>query len=347
MAPGRRRGRQVRVLTLSAAAAGVGAGIAVERSHLRALAHDRDYEQLSAPLGGRTLTARSPDGTRLHVEVFGPEDGPTVLLVHGWTEQLRFWSPIIRLLRDRGLRTIAYDLRGHGASDRAATRDYSVERFGDDVEAVLATAVGEGGLATVAGHSLGAMSIAAWAARYEAQARAQAAVMINTGLGDLIATNVLVTGIAGRLISPSLSRKVLGSHAPVPSFSSPFAHAAIRFIAFGPTATAGQVAFYERMLIECPADVRAAVGIALSEMDLYPSVTRLTVPTLVIAGDCDRLTPPAHTHRIASMLPMPAGLIELERTGHMSPLERPEELANAIAQLASDTAGAAEVAAVS
>ena len=38
---------------------------------------------------------------------------------------------------------------------------------------------------------------------------------------------------------------------------------------------------------------------------------------------------------------------ELERTGHMSPLERPERVATAIAQLVSDTAGAAEVAAVS
>ena len=171
--------------------------------------------------------------------------------------------------------------------------------------------------------------------------------MINTGFGDLIAGNLLVTGVAARLISPRMSRAVLGSSAPVPSFSSPLAHAAIRFIAFGPTATHGQVAFYERMLVECPADVRAAVGIALSEMDLYPAVSRLTVPTLVIAGDSDRLTPAAHAQRIASTLPIPAGLIELERTGHMSPLERPERVANAIAQLVSDTAGGAEVGAVS
>jgi pimeloyl-ACP methyl ester carboxylesterase len=347
VAPERKRGQRVRILTLSATAAGVGAGIALERSHLHALADDREYQALSAPLGGDVLTVTSADGTRLHVETFGPDEGPTVLLAHGWTEQLRFWGPVIKQLRERGVRVVAYDLRGHGESERAPTRDYSLDRFGDDLEAVVAATVPDGSLATVAGHSLGAMAIAAWAQRYEVHARAQAAVMINTGLGDLIAGNLLVTGVAARLISPRVSTAVLGSRAPVPSFSSPLAHRAIRSIAFGPSATHGQVAFYERMLIECPADVRAAVGLAMSEMDLYPAVTQLTVPTLVIAGDSDRLTPPAHARRIASTLPIPAGLIVLERTGHMSPLERPEQLSNAIAQLVTHTAGAAEVATVS
>ena len=77
---------------------------------------------------------------------------------------------------------------------------------------------------------------------------------------------------------------MLGSKAPVPAFSTPFQQALIRYVAFGPHATAGQVAFYERMLIDCPPDVRAAVGVALSDMDLWHAVARLTVPTLVVAG---------------------------------------------------------------
>ena len=345
--PERNPRRKVRILTLSAAAAGVGAAIALERSHLRSVAGDREYQELSAPRDGHAMSVQSVDGTRLHVEVFGPDDGPSVVLIHGWTEQLRFWGPVIELLREYDMRVIAYDLRGHGKSERASTRDYSLERFGDDLESVLAATIDDGSLATIAGHSLGAMAIAAWAQRHDVNTRARAAALINTGFGDLIAGNLLVTGAAARILSPSVSRAILGSAAPVPGLSSPLAHAAIRRIAFGPTATHGQVAFYERMLIECPADVRAAVGLALSDMDLYPAVSRLTVPTLVIAGDSDRLTPPSHARRIASTLPIPAGLIELERTGHMSPLERPEQLANAIAQLVSDTAGAAEVAAVS
>ena len=131
---------------------------------------------------------------------------------------------------------------------------------------MLAATVDDGSLATIAGHSLGAMAIAAWAPRH-VNTRARAAVLINTGFGDLIAGNLLVTGAAARFrperdpCHPWLGRTV-------PGLSSPFTQAAIRRIAFGPTATHGQVAFYERMLIECPADVRAAVGLALSDMDL-------------------------------------------------------------------------------
>ena len=127
------------------------------------------------------LLVRSSDGTDLHVESFGADDYAVVLLVHGWTEQLSFWRPVIRLLRGRGLRLVAYDLRGHGRSGSAADGDYSLARYGDDLEAVLAAVVGDGQRAVTAGHSLGAMSIDAWAERHEIECRARAAAMLNTG----------------------------------------------------------------------------------------------------------------------------------------------------------------------
>ena len=106
---------------------------------------------------------------------------------------------------------------------------------------------------------------------------------------------------------------MLGSKAPVPPFSTPLQQAMIRYTAFGPHASLGDVAFYERMLIDTPPDVRAAVGVALSGMDLWHAVASLTVPTLVIAGAGDRLTPPAHARRIAEALPHPAGLARAAR----------------------------------
>ena len=74
---------------------------------------------------------RSADGTMLHAEVFGPEDGTTLVLAHGWTEMLDFWTYAIRP-PGKGFRAVAYDLRGHGASDPAAEHDYAIERFGQD-----------------------------------------------------------------------------------------------------------------------------------------------------------------------------------------------------------------------
>ncbi len=98
------------------------------------------------------------------------------------------------------------------------------------------------------------------------------------------------------------------------------------------------MAFFERMLVTCPPQVRADIGIAMSEMDLHDALPRLTVPTIVIAGAADRLTPPSHARRIAEMLPQLRRLTVLENAGHMTPLERPDVVIDALAELATLTA---------
>jgi pimeloyl-ACP methyl ester carboxylesterase len=288
---------------------------------------------------------RSADGTALHAEVFGPDDGDTIVLAHGWTEQLTLWGPVISRLTDHGLRSVAFDLRGHGASGPAAEHDYALARFGEDLEAVLARAVdgGRRGRAIVVGHSLGAMAIAAWAEHHDVGARARAAALVNTGLGDLGAGHLLFGKLAKGLHHPVASRAFLGSRAPVPPFSTPLSQAAIRYAAFGPEAGVAEIAFYERMLIACPSDVRAACGLALSQMDLWHALAQLTVPTLVIAGERDKLTPPAHAQRIARELPQLTEMVVLPRTGHMSPLERPDEVATSLSRLAAGAPVAAAV----
>jgi pimeloyl-ACP methyl ester carboxylesterase len=97
------------------------------------------------------------------------------------------------------------------------------------------------------------------------------------------------------------------------------------------------VAFFERMLVTCPPDVRADIGIAMSEMDLHHALPRLTVPTIVLAGADDRLTPPSHARRIAEMLPELRRLTVVENGGHMTPLERPDIVIQALAELATLT----------
>lgn len=335
-----------RALAITAAAAGAVTGLELQRRHLRRLRHDADYAELTAPLGGRPLELSSADGTRLHAQRFGEPGAPVVVLAHGWTECLTFWGPVVKRLVAAGLDPVAYDLRGHGASAAAAEGDYSLDRFGEDVEAVLAAALAEGERGLVAGHSLGGMSIAAWARRHDVAARVRGAALINTAMGDLVAGHLLLGELAKRFEHPAVSRVVLGSGLRVPPFSTPLQQALIRHAAFGPTATPGMVAFYERMLIETAPAARAAAGIALSDMDLWDGLARLTAPTVVIAGANDRLTPPAHASRIAAALPQPAGLLELAATGHMGPLERPEEIARALAELAGSALPASPGAAV-
>ena len=310
---------------------------------MKRIAADPERRLLATPPGGRPLQVRSPDGTVLHAELFGPDDGVTVVLGHGWTESLQFWAYEIRELSERGLRVVAYDLRGHGESEPAAGGDYSIARFGEDLEAVLEAVVPDGTRAVLAGHSLGAMAIAAWAQDHDVQRRVGAAALINTGVGDLIAEQLLVPvpGLAHALNKLFAVHGFFGNRAPLPRFSTPMTAAALRYIAFGPTATPAQVAFFERMLVACPPDVRANVGIAISEIELHEALSRLDVPTVVIAGEMDRLTPPSHARRIAKMLPQLAGLIVLEETGHMAPLERHDAVTAALLELAANVGAGA------
>ena len=313
----------------------------LERAHMRRIARDPERQVLDDPPRGRVRNVHSADGTRLHVELFGPEDRDTVVLAHGWTETLPYWTYVIRGLVDRGVCVVAYDQRGHGDSDPATGRDYAIERFGEDLEAVLAACVEGPSRAVVAGHSLGAMSIVAWAGTHDVKRRVKAAALLNAGVGDLIAQQLLlpVPGIAHAVNRTIAMRGFLGNKTPLPRFSTPLSYGAIRYIAFGPGASPAQVAFYERMLVTCPPDVRADIGVAMSEMDLHDALPRLTVPTIVIAGAVDRLTPPSHARRIADMLPELRRLTVLENTGHMTPLERPEAVTEALAELAALAAG--------
>jgi pimeloyl-ACP methyl ester carboxylesterase len=323
-----------RTLALALTVGGAAASVAIQRRHLRAISRDPAYAELTRSRGGRPTEVHSADGTRLHVESFGaPSGGPIVVLAHGWTEQISIWGPVIDHLIDAGARPVAFDLRGHGASGLAVDDDYALARFGEDVEAVLAAMVPPEEQAVIVGHSLGAMSVAAWAEHHPVSARVRAAALVNTGLVDLVTGHLLFGEVASRFNSKLAGRIFLGVSAPLPAFSSPVAHTLIRHAAFGPSADLAQVAFYERMLLSTLPHVRGACGRAMADMDLRHATARLDVPTLVVVGDRDRLTPPAQGQRIAASLPEPAGLIELEDTGHMSPLERPRELARAILEL--------------
>lgn len=318
------------------------AGAVAQRRHLRRIAADPEQDVLRDPPTGEPIAIRSPDGTQLHAECFGPAEGRTFVLAHGWTEMLAYWVYVIRDLAESGFRVVAYDLRGHGQSEPASGGDYALERFGEDLEAVLEAVVSEGQRAIVVGHSLGAMSIAAWAQNHEVERRVAGAALLNTGVGDLVAENLLVpvpaiAHVLNKVLPPTMT---MGSRAAVPKFSTPLSHAITHYIAFGPQASPAQEAFYERMLVACPPDVRAHVGIALSSMDLYDALPRLTVPTLVFGGENDRLTPPSHAKRIAEAVPNLWRLIVLPQTGHMGPLERPHEISAALAELAAEVAAA-------
>jgi pimeloyl-ACP methyl ester carboxylesterase len=187
----------------------------------------------------------------------------------------------------------------------------------------------------VAGHSMGAMSIAAWAGQHEVAARVRGVMLMNTGLSGLILATKLVPALLPGAVAEPLARwAFMGNAMPIPPVSTAVSRALIRFIAFGPYASDAEVDFYERMLVRCPPAVRAHAGMAMTDMDLVDALTRITVPALVLSGRRDRLTPPVQAERIAAGLPNLVRLVELPGIGHMGPLESPHELVMALLELA-------------
>jgi len=78
------------------------------------------------------------DGVRLAYKIVG--EGPqNLLLMHGWGGSANSWNGFIRSLDLRKFRAIAFDIRGHGNSDKVTT-GFTDERFAKDVLAVADSA---------------------------------------------------------------------------------------------------------------------------------------------------------------------------------------------------------------
>jgi pimeloyl-ACP methyl ester carboxylesterase len=114
----------------------------------------------------RPLGVRAGDGTALHAEVFGPEDGYPIVLAHGITCAIRVWGYQIADL-PRDFRVIAYDHRGHGRSGVPTRRaNYGLNFLAADLDAVLEATLKSGERAVIAGHSMVGIAITSWAERY-------------------------------------------------------------------------------------------------------------------------------------------------------------------------------------
>jgi pimeloyl-ACP methyl ester carboxylesterase len=70
---------------------------------------------------------RLSDGVT-HYEIGGPEAGPSVVLVHGFSVPSFVWEPTFDRLVDTGYRVLRYDLYGRGYSDRPKLK-YNLELF--------------------------------------------------------------------------------------------------------------------------------------------------------------------------------------------------------------------------
>lgn len=239
--------------------------------------------------------------------------GIPLLLLHAFPLSRRMWAPQLAALAGRA-RCIAPDLRGFGESDGAPP--FTIDRFADDAVALL-DALGITTPAVVCGLSLGGyIAFALWR-RHPARVRA----MI---LADTRATADTAEGRAKRAATIDTAR-TRGSSAiaeqQAPALLSP------RTVARCP-GKLGDVR--STIAAQSPDAIVGATEAMLGRPDSTPTLATITVPTLIIVGEDDAITPPADAETMQRAIPG-SRLERIAGAGHLSSLERPSAFNEVVA----------------
>ena len=275
----------------------------------------------------RRHVVTSADGTRLHAVTTGPPDaGAAIVLIHGVTMAIPFWHRQIDALSDEFL-VVAYDQRAHGSSGRPGPAGISLDALGADLEAVIAALVPADLPATLVGHSMGGISIMGWSARTVSRRpdNIGSTVLLNTSASHILrdATAFLPPRLAAALLFalwPAVRLPI-----PIVAASAPALVKLLDLLIMGPDRDPADLALTARLLRATHPRSRATFIDFLDDLDAEAAAATLDLPTLVVTGRRDRLTPPECSGRIVALAPQ-SELCVLDRSGHQGPMEAAEEV---------------------
>jgi pimeloyl-ACP methyl ester carboxylesterase len=170
--------------------------------------------------------------------------------------------------------------------------------------------------------------------------RVAAVALINTSSGELAELSLGLPMAFGKVFKAALPRvtRSLGKRAELIDrgrrVGADVAFMATRRIAFGDKKVSPTVVdFVEQMIRSTPIDVIAEFYPTLAAHDKLAALEVFEdVPALVVTGDEDRLTPAAHGRAIAAAL-NDAELVEVAEAGHVTMLEHPEIVTQALVRL--------------
>jgi pimeloyl-ACP methyl ester carboxylesterase len=285
-----------------------------------------------APSTGRYVRALDVE---LFIQEAGPPGGPLVLLVHGVGAWSEIWRETMKRLAESGYRAIAVDVPPFGFSERPESGDYTTATQGRRLAALIQTLNGHA--ITLVGHSFGSRATVEAAMLVPERLRSLVLVDAALGLHDANGQPLASTGsggaaaaildigplrrpiVAGLLTNPLMSRTLLrqlisrkeaATPERVASFQRPLA------LKGGTTAMGKWLQWFTR------ADMPERSG----RIESYRS---LGVPSLVIWGEVDSLTPLAQGRSVAALLPN-ARLEVLPGTGHIPAIENPDAFNRAV-----------------
>ena len=242
-------------------------------------------------------------GERLFYALFEGDPGRkrNLILVHGAGGDHTHWPAALRRLA--GVNVYALDLPGHGRSaGRGCT---NIDDYADSVHLFAQTV----GLkqAALAGHSMGGAIAQTLALRRP----------------PWLASIVLVGTGAQLRVDPLL----------LEALQKDF-EAAVDTLcqwAYGPTQNESMRHQCRRLLLRTDVAVMRGDYAACNAFDVRDRVGEITLPTLIITGSADQMTPPGCGEYLRDRI-AGAQLVEIKDGGHMVAVEKPAEVAQAVAR---------------
>jgi 3-oxoadipate enol-lactonase len=244
------------------------------------------------------------NGLRLAYGDRGREHETALLLVHGFPLDRRLWAAQVDPFANM-TRVISPDLRGHGRS-QVVPGPFTMEQHADDLAALLDHLKVR--QTVVAGLSMGGYVAFAFWRRYPKRVRGLI-------LADTRAEPDGAAARAGR-DAAMVTVQQMGAAAYADEMLP-------RLLAPANLADAKIAGAALKMMAEQPVEgIIGALGGLRDRTDSRDTLPTITVPTLVIAGDVDVITPPTDARALTAAIPG-ARLVVIPKAGHLSPLENP------------------------
>ncbi len=240
--------------------------------------------------------------------------GTPAVLLHGFPLDRRMWAPQLRGLVGCA-RCIAPDLRGFG--DTTAAPPYSMDRYADDVAALLDTLHIDA--AVIAGLSMGGyVALAFWRRHRE---RVAALVLADTRAEEdddadrarRLEMRDVARRRGGGAVGDLVLRRLVGATTRA---KQPEVMAEVRAI-LGSAPTEG---------------VTGALEAMMARPDSTPALATIDVPTLVVVGAEDEITARPCAERLHRAIPG-SRLEQIPAAGHLSNLERPAAFNRVLSEL--------------
>lgn len=275
-----------------------------------------------------------PDGSEIQVEFYGPDQAPTLILTHGWGPDSTVWYYAKKQLSEQ-FRVIVWDLPGLGKSRPPKNRDYSLEKFAHDLNAVLSVAGDQPVI--LLGHSMGAMILLTFCRLFPERLQRVAGLILVDGtyINPLKTTilSKLVLALQKPLLEPLLHLVIaLSPLLWLTSWLSYFNGSTLittEISGFTGRETRGQLNFSSLIGIKAAPGILARGVLAMFRFNETATLSNISVPTLVVVGKSDIATRPFASERMVETIPN-AELRKLAPGGHMALMERNLQFAEII-----------------